>query len=141
MLRMPAVAELRREAEAALEGVAEKLAELAAEAARQAAENRDQALEAAAQRDEEDPSTGRESDFEEREELQAALENQEELTSDVDSLRAELEALQRMMEEAGQADPELSDELGERTREEAVREPPFVRVIASDLVFEYLFIP
>ena len=113
VLRMPAAAELRREAEAALEGVAEKLAELAAEAARQAAENRDQALESAAERDEEDPNTGPESDFEEREELEAALENQEELTSDVDSLRAELEALERMMEEAGQADPELSDELEE----------------------------
>lgn len=112
VLRMPDAAELRREVEAAIEGTAEKLEELAAEAARQAEENRDRALEAEAQRDG-SRAGGQESDFEKREELQAALANQEELTSSVDSLGAELEALERMMEEAGQADPELRDDLRE----------------------------
>jgi hypothetical protein len=51
VLRMPAAAELRREAEAALEEAADQLEELAAEAARQAEDNRNQARETAAQRD------------------------------------------------------------------------------------------
>jgi len=118
VLRMPEAAELRREAEDALEGVAEKLEELAAEAARQAEENRDQALEAAAEREEEQGGEGEQeqADFEEKEEkqeLQRALENQEELSVEVDSLTAEMEALEQMMEEAGQADPELRRQLEE----------------------------
>jgi hypothetical protein len=115
VLRMPEAAELRREAEDALEGVAEKLEELAAEAARQAEENRDQALEAAAERQEEQAGAGEQeqADFEEKEELQRALDNQEELSVEVDSLTAEMEALEQMMEEAGQADPELRRQLDE----------------------------
>jgi hypothetical protein len=113
VLRMPEAAELRREAEDAFEGVAEKLEELAAEAARQAEENREQALEAAAEREQELAGGEEQTDFEKSEELQNALESQEELSADVDSLTAEMEALEQMMEEAGQADPELRRQLEE----------------------------
>lgn len=112
VLRMPAAAELQREAEEALEGVAERLEQLAEEAARQAEENRERALESAAEQAQGAPPD-EQADFEEREELQNALESQAEMTNQVDSLRAELESLERIMEEAGQADPELSAELEE----------------------------
>lgn len=111
VLRMPAAAELRREAEDALEGVAERLEELAAEAARQAEENRDRALESAARQGDRNETPAEQ--FEQSEELRNALENQETLTSEVDSLRTELEALERLMEEAGQADPQLREQLEE----------------------------
>ena len=112
VLRMPAAPELRREAEQALERVAERIQELAAEAARQAEENRDQARENGGQQTSgaNEQTTG---GFEEREELQRALANQEGLAGEVDSLQTELEALERMMRDAGQADPELSGELEE----------------------------
>jgi len=114
VLRMPDAAEMRREAENALEGVAERLEELAAEAARQAEENRDQALESTSPGDEQAGGGDQEqADFEEREELQRALEDQAQMSEEVDSLRQEMEALERMMEEAGQADPELRRQLEE----------------------------
>jgi len=115
VLRMPEAAELRREAEEAFAGVAEKLEELAEEAARQAEENRDQALEAAAQSADQEGSAGEQAqaDFEEREELQRALENQEEMSAELDSLQREMEALEQVMEEGAQADPELRRQLEE----------------------------
>ena len=112
VLRMPAAAEMQRAAEQQLEDVAERLAELAEEAARRAEENRDQALENAAQPDRRGQEDGQ-PDFEQREELQAALDDQEEMSAAADSMRAELEELERLMEEAGQADPGLSRELEE----------------------------
>ncbi len=112
VLRMPAAAELQREAEQTLEDVAQRIEELAAEAARQAEENRDQALEAEAQARRE-AGTEPETDFEEREELQRALESQAEMTSQIDSLASELRTLEEIMEEAGQADPRLRAELEE----------------------------
>jgi hypothetical protein len=112
VLRLPEAAELRREAEEALEGVAEKLADLAAEAERQAEENRDKALEAATERsDSEGTQEEAAADFEQREELQAALEEQMQMSAEVDSMRSEMEMLEKMMEEAGQADPELRAQL------------------------------
>lgn len=118
VLRMPSAGEIRRDAEQQLDDVAQRLEELAAEAERRAEETRDLQREAAANRPDETGRTGRpdreeEMGFAEREELRKALEGQEELTSEVDSLRAELEALQRTMEDAGQADPELRDDLKE----------------------------
>jgi len=113
VLRMPEAAELRREAEDALEGVAEKLEELAAEAARQAEENRDQALEAAAERQEEQAAAGEQdqADFEEMEELQRALDGQEELSVEVDSLASEMEALEQdQMDQANQSLEEMAAE-------------------------------
>lgn len=111
VLRLPEAAELRREAEDALEDVADRLRELAAEAEREAEENRDQALEDATPRG--IPQEGEEEDFEQRQELEAALEQQQQMSAEVDSLRAEMEALEQMMEEAAQADPELRSQLEE----------------------------
>jgi hypothetical protein len=109
-LRMSDVAELRREAEATLDSVAGRLDELRAQAARQAEQNANRALE-----DTPRPPTGDRTgvDFEEREALRRALEDQAALLGEVDSLRADVEALQRALEEAGQADPELSAQLEE----------------------------
>jgi hypothetical protein len=111
-LRMPKAAELRREAENAFEGAAERLRELAEAAQSEATENRDRALESATQREaSESGESQQQADFEQREDLQRALENQTQMSAQVDSLRAEMDALERMMEEAGQADPELSVQL------------------------------
>jgi hypothetical protein len=113
-LWMPQAAELQREAEEAFEGVAERLEELAREAERQATENRDQALESAAREQTESSGEAQEqADFQQREDLERALAEQEQMAGEVDSLRAEMEALERMMEEAGQADPELRQQLEE----------------------------
>jgi hypothetical protein len=111
-LRMPDVEELRREAEATLENVAERLDELRAQAERQAEASADRALQASAQRN---PQAGPppDADFEQREALRRALEEQTALLSEVDSLRADVDALRRAMEEAGQADPELAADLEE----------------------------
>ena len=109
-LRMPDVAELRREAEATLDSVAGRLEELRAQAARQAEQNANRALDDAPQQPAGDRSGV---DFEEREALRRALEEQAALLGEVDSLRADVEALQRALEEAGQADPELSAQLEE----------------------------
>ncbi len=110
-LRMPDVEELRREAEATLENVASRLDELRARAEQQAQSNADRALTAAQQ----NPQAGRnqDADFEQREALRRALEEQNALLGEVDSLRADVDALQRAMEEAGQADPRLVQELEE----------------------------
>ena len=116
VLFMPIASELQRAAEEQLEATAERLEELAAEAARQAEENRDLAREAAAQREIEEGSATDEQgrpDFEERQDLQRALEDQRQLSDQVDSLQAELAELERIMEEAGQSDPELARDLKE----------------------------
>lgn len=113
VLRMPEAAEVRREAEDAFEGAADRLEELAAEADRQATENRERALESAAQRGSQQPSEEARADFEEREDMARMLEEQAAMSAEVDSLRSEMEALERMMEEAGQADPELRRQLRE----------------------------
>jgi len=112
-LRMPMAAEMQRAAEEHLESAADRLEALAAEAARQAEENRDQAMEAAANPGSQSASEESTPGFEEREELEKALANQEQMANEVDSLRAELEEMERMMEDAGQADPGLSADMKE----------------------------
>ncbi|MDH5589062.1 MAG: hypothetical protein OEZ65_08960 [Gemmatimonadota bacterium] len=114
VLRMPGAAELRRGAEEELDAMAERLQELAAQAAEQVDETRDLQREAQGEEAQRKSGDGSEAmDFEQREELKRALEEQKALTSDVDSMRAELEALERTMEDAGQADPGLSEDLEE----------------------------
>jgi hypothetical protein len=110
VLRMPDVVELRREAEATLASVAERLEELRARAERQAQANADRATQAGAQQSRPqgaDPQAG----FEQREALRRALDEQIALMGQVDSLRADVQALQRAMEDAGQADPGLAADL------------------------------
>jgi hypothetical protein len=114
VLRMPMVSELRREAEATLENVAERLEAIRAEAERQAVENTSQAVEAQAQQanaPEPRPGDQREPGFQQREQMQRAADQQQGLLSQVDSLSADLAELQRMLEDLGQADPELAAEL------------------------------
>lgn len=117
VLRMPSAAELRRGAEEQLDSMAARLQELAQEAEKKAGETRD--LERRAAADRQDPSrSGRpdaqgQMDYEHREELRKAVEDQKDLTGRVDSMRAELEALEETMREAGQADPQLRKDLEE----------------------------
>ncbi|MEQ8328928.1 MAG: hypothetical protein RH859_00550 [Longimicrobiales bacterium] len=118
VLRMPGAAEMRREAERRIDDVAERLEELAEEAGERADEARDMERRAAAEDTRPEQGRGRPepeqaAGFEEQEELRRALEGQEEMAAEVDSLRAELEALQQAMEEAGQADPGLQEDLDE----------------------------
>jgi len=112
VLRMQSAVELDREAEATLEESAARLEELQAEAERLAEENRNRALEQANQRAAPELQ-GADQDFRQREELRRALEEQSAMLDNVDSLSARLEALERRMEEAGQADPELVNDLNE----------------------------
>ncbi|MGD8319645.1 MAG: hypothetical protein PVJ02_04310, partial [Gemmatimonadota bacterium] len=119
VLRMPLASELRRDAEKQLGDVAERLKKLAEEAGKKAAENRDLQRQEAAERQDRgqqrpgEQGKGEEADFEQREQLKKALEDQDRLTSQVDSMRAEMEALEETMREAGQADPELRKDLEE----------------------------
>lgn len=106
-LRMPDVEELRRDAESTLESVAERLDELRAQAERQAEANQNQALAADQRQAGQQPEVA----FEQREAMRRALEEQTAMLSEVDSLRADVEAMQRAMEEAGQFDPQLAAEL------------------------------
>ena len=118
VLRMPSAAELRRGAEEQLDSMATRLQDLAKEAEKKAEETRDLERQAAADQPKGSQSPGRpdgqgQMDYEHREELRKALEDQKDLTGRVDSMRAELEALEETMREAGQADPELRKDLEE----------------------------
>jgi len=113
VLRMRGAVELDREAEGTIADAAERLEELQAEAERLAEENRDRALESANQRSAQDGNDPAEPDFRRREELRRAVEEQAALLDNVDSLSTRLDALERRMEEAGQADPELVADLAE----------------------------
>lgn len=121
-LWMPAAAELQREAEKVLDEAAQRLEALSEEARRQAEETRKLERSAAAPPPEasglapmRDGEEG-EGDFRSREEGRRALERQEEMDRQVDSLRARLEALQRTLEDAGQADTGVRRELQELQR-------------------------
>jgi hypothetical protein len=114
-LRMPAASELRREAEATIESVAERLEAMRAEAERQADLSQTQAIEAAARPDVPEPRAGdpAQPGFQQREEQRRASDQQAALLAQADSLAASLAELQRTLEELGQADPELAAALEE----------------------------
>jgi len=114
-LRMPAASELRREAEATIESVAERLEAMRAEAERQADLSQAQAIEAAARPDVQQPRAGdpAQPGFQQREEQRRASDQQAALLAQADSLAASLAELQRTLEELGQADPELAAALEE----------------------------
>jgi len=118
VLSMPSANELRRNVEQALEDTAERLAEMAEQAAAQAEGNRQEARERAMGRQGSRPEaggapSGAEQGFEERAELQRALEEQERMSTALDSLRSELQNLERRAADAGQADPELRAQMRE----------------------------
>jgi hypothetical protein len=112
-LRMPAASELRREAEATIENVAERLEAMRAEAERQADLSAQQAV--APQPNAPQPRAGDQAQpgFQQREEQRRASDQQTALLAQADSLAAALAELQRTLEELGQADPELAAALEE----------------------------
>lgn len=124
VLRMPGSAEMRRDAGARLDDTAEELGRLAEEVGR--AEERTRSMERRArsgdrstdERGDRRPEArnGEAAEFQEREDVRRALEEQDELQERVDSLRGEMEEMARALEEAGEADPGLREDL-ERLRE------------------------
>ena len=117
VLRMPSADQIRRGVDEALTQTAERLSELAEEAGLRADENRQQARERTlGQRQRQPagaPTTGGDPSFEERQGLERALSEQEEMAATLDSLSAELGAMEQRMAEAGQADPELRPQMRE----------------------------
>src|SRR5687767_5393062 len=111
---MPAAAELRREAEATIENVAERLEAMRLEAERQAELSANQIPTAtpadAPQQRQGDPA---QPGFQQREEQRRATDQQAALIAQADSLAAQLAELQRTLEELGPADPELAAALEE----------------------------
>lgn len=122
-LRVPGAAEMRRRAEVSLDDAAGRLEAMAEEATRAAAETRELERRATAEggadgealRREErrDGEGGDPIGFERREALRRALERQDDLDADVDSLRRELADLGRAMEEAGLSEAGLREDLAE----------------------------
>ena len=123
VLRMPGAAELRREAQQELEAMTGRLQELLDRAERAAEQTLD--LERAA--GERQELTGgsrarnrfrntRPSDraqFEDREQVRSALEEQMEMSAEAERARAELEAIAEAVREAGASDPQLQQDLAE----------------------------
>ena len=103
--------ELERAAEEELTKAAEGMEELAEEARRAEEEARD----LQARSEAEGSRDGREDQarFEDREEIASALERQEEMMAAVDSLQRELSELRDALRDAGLADPELQERIGE----------------------------
>lgn len=106
VLHVPTVGDLRRSAQGEIEGAFERLEDLARRAREQAQQGMESTSTAQQGR--------RESlEFGEQEAMQQALEGQRELTSDVEALAQELQALTEALREAGLADGELSEDLQE----------------------------
>ncbi|MDE2874149.1 MAG: hypothetical protein OXQ93_01840 [Gemmatimonadota bacterium] len=103
--------ELERAAEEELSKAAEGVEDLAEEARRA----EDEARDLQARNEAEGNRDGREdrARFEDREEIAQALERQEEMMAAVDSLQRELAGLRDALRDAGLADPELQDRIGE----------------------------
>jgi hypothetical protein len=117
-LWLPREAELREEAGQQIEDAADLLEQLADRAAELGEETRSLERQAAAEQRRTDRNAGSESglDFNEREDLRAALEQEQQLLNSVDSLAAELENLGSDLQESGLPDPELQAELEELQR-------------------------
>jgi hypothetical protein len=116
VLRMPGATELDRDAQRRLEEATEQLEELAREAARVNEEARELERQANAREGQEQGDPGQADEaragFQEREQFRQALEEQEALAGDVDSLQAELQELAESAEDSGM-DPELQKDLEE----------------------------
>lgn len=120
VLRMPEASELRWRAQQMLEDAAAEVQSLAERAGEAAEETRELERRSQAELAQERRNPGTRGDeelnFEEQEELRRALEAQEELAADVDSLRRELEEVSESMRQAGLPDPEFSEEMEELQR-------------------------
>ncbi|MBT8402455.1 MAG: hypothetical protein KJP18_01280, partial [Gemmatimonadetes bacterium] len=117
VLRMPEASALQREAQNRLDQAAEELAALAEETRRSAEETRELEQRARAPDRSADETPTRSGDesvaFEEREGLDAALEEQRERAAQVDSLRRELGQMSETLSEAGAQDEGLRRDLAD----------------------------
>jgi hypothetical protein len=118
VLAMPDAAGLRRETQEALDRAAGDLDEMRRRATERAEEMRTQARQAAAPERTntaspfQPPESGAEEvDFETRENLRRAVEEQQSMAARVDSMREEMDRLSNTLREAGVRDPELRDDL------------------------------
>lgn len=120
VLRMPAPEEMRRDAQMRLEDAAARLDELRNRADQAAENTRDLERQAQApDRQEGEPVEQREGDqasFQEREDVRSALEDQQQMMAEVDSINSQLEEMARALEDAGATDPEFSEDIDELQR-------------------------
>ena len=121
VLRMPEASELRWQAQQMLEGAAAEVESLAEQAGEAAEETREMERRNQAERAEERRNPGgtrgeEELSFEEQQELRRALEAQEQVAAEVDSLRRELAEVSESMRRAGLPDPEFQEEMEELQR-------------------------
>ena len=112
VLRMPGAAELRREAQRGLEEMTDRLQQLLDRADRAAEERLDLERAAGERQDLPRSSRGR-NQFEDREEVRSALEEQMAMSAEAEQARAELEAIAEAVREAGASDPQLQKDLAE----------------------------
>ncbi len=118
VLRMPAPEEMRRDAQMRLEDAAARLDELRNRADQAAENTRDLERQAQApERREGEPfdrqQQGDQASFQERQDVRSALEDQQQMMSEVDSINAQLEEMARALEDAGAADPEFAEDIDE----------------------------
>ena len=123
VLRMPDAAELRRAAQQGLEAVTNRLQQLSDRARRAAEEARDRereegarpeptsAARAAARRGRTPPADR--GQFEDREQVRRALEEQKAMSAQAEQARAELEAIAQAIRESSASDPQLQQDLAE----------------------------
>ncbi|RMH20372.1 MAG: hypothetical protein D6701_03855, partial [Gemmatimonadetes bacterium] len=114
-VRVPTLARVRNETRQRLEEAMARLEELQSQSEEQAdaIRNRQRQLDAerrAAERGSGDPSDER-AEFERREEVERALDRQDDMLERVDSLRAEMARMQEDLDRSGLADPELRQTL------------------------------
>ncbi|MCA9737362.1 MAG: hypothetical protein KC645_07035, partial [Gemmatimonadetes bacterium] len=108
LLRVPELAELRRTAGQELDSLAERLSRLTEQAGAEAEDSRD--LERASQQREQ---AGGRMGFEERERMREALEGQQDVDGQLETMQNELQDLADQLREAGLADPELRKSMEE----------------------------
>ena len=108
VLRVPELAELRRTAGEELDSLAERLSRIAERADEQGEQTRD-AQRASQQRED----VGSRMGFEERERMQQAIEDQQGLEGQLETMQNELQQLNDELREAGLADPELRKDMEE----------------------------
>ncbi len=108
VLRVPELAELRRTAGAELDSLAARLAQIAERADEQGEDTRN--LDQASQQRED---VGGRMGFDEREQMQQAVEEQRGLDGQLETMQNELQQLNDELREAGLADPELRKDMEE----------------------------
>ena len=123
VLRMPGAAELRREAQRGLEAMTDRLQQLLDRADRAAEQTLDLERAAGEQQDLTGSSRARSrfrstrpsdrGQFEDREEVRSALEEQMAMSAEAEQARAELEAIAEAVRVAGASDPQLQKDLAE----------------------------